>query len=324
MTTTYQIERRRRGVIGWIFLVLFWLFNAFMLFSCASGMSSVSSDYSTMTSEAEKTGAAIGTGIGLTMIFSVWAAGAIVLGLIVLFTRGPKIIQTVNQGAAVADPAAAITSEGASVVSAKKRLKWWQWTLIVVGALVVVSVLAPRAPTPGATTAASSGATKPEIAGAPTASSGAPAPAATAPAPPPSSWSYRSERDEMRSATDQFAQTASLNTENMGFPYERVQMQLLLRKSAQYGRDIILMLTEGQFQCRFDGCNVHIKFDDGPIQTFSVNESDSGTGRALFIVNQSRFLSQLRHAHRLTVEAQFFDRGAEQFSFNVDRLEWEN
>ena len=43
-------------------------------------------------SEAEKSGAAIGTAIGAGIIIIVWAAGAVILGLLVLLTPGKTII----------------------------------------------------------------------------------------------------------------------------------------------------------------------------------------------------------------------------------------
>ncbi len=94
---TYQIERRKRGFFGWIFLVAFWLFNAFMAFALFAGLSNVSNMSSTLTSDAERAGAAIGTTIGASMILGIWLAGAVILGLFVLFTRGTKIIETIEK-----------------------------------------------------------------------------------------------------------------------------------------------------------------------------------------------------------------------------------
>ena len=44
---------------------------------------------SSASSDAEQAGAAIGTGIGMFLIFTVWAIGDIILGIFVLLTR-PK------------------------------------------------------------------------------------------------------------------------------------------------------------------------------------------------------------------------------------------
>lgn len=92
-----QIESRKRGPIGWFFLLIFWGFNALMLYSCATGMAGVNEQTATMT-ESERAGAAIGTGLGLFMILGIWAAGALILGFAVMFTRGNKIIRTIEDG----------------------------------------------------------------------------------------------------------------------------------------------------------------------------------------------------------------------------------
>lgn len=92
MTRTVRIEKRQRGIFGWIFLILFWGFNALMLFALFAGMSDNSAGYQTLTSEAEKTGYAVGTAIGAGLIVMFWAAGAVILGLFVILTRGKKVI----------------------------------------------------------------------------------------------------------------------------------------------------------------------------------------------------------------------------------------
>ena len=92
MTVTTRIERRKRGIIGWIFLLLFWAFNALMAFSLVAGLSGSTESYATMATEAERTGHALGTMIGGAMILGIWAMGALILGLFVLLTRGAKVL----------------------------------------------------------------------------------------------------------------------------------------------------------------------------------------------------------------------------------------
>lgn len=92
MATTTRIERRKRGVIGTIFLLLFWAFNALMVFALFVGLSDSGAEMQKLTSEAERSGYAAGTAIGTMMIVMVWAAGALILGLFVLLTRGNKVV----------------------------------------------------------------------------------------------------------------------------------------------------------------------------------------------------------------------------------------
>lgn len=65
---------------------IFWGFNALMAWWLIAGMNQAADSMSGL-SGAQHTGAAIGTGIGAMLIIFIWAAGAIILGMIFMFTR---------------------------------------------------------------------------------------------------------------------------------------------------------------------------------------------------------------------------------------------
>ena len=92
MAKVTRTERRKRGFFGKIFLLAFWLFNALMLFWSVAGMKVSSDGIATASSEAAKAGAAVGSAIGMGIIFALWAAGAVILGLMVMLTPGKTII----------------------------------------------------------------------------------------------------------------------------------------------------------------------------------------------------------------------------------------
>jgi len=94
---TVQVERRRRGVFGWLIAILFWLFNLLMMLWLWSAVSATSTVYTSASSEAEKAGAAIGTGIGIAMILAVWAFGEVILGAMMFFTRGRRELVTIEK-----------------------------------------------------------------------------------------------------------------------------------------------------------------------------------------------------------------------------------
>lgn len=97
MATTTRIETRKRGIFGWIFVFLFWGFNAVMAFSLFAGIQAASNDTAGLTSDAQAAGAAIGTVIGVGMILTIWALGAAILGLFVYFTQGRKVtVETIK------------------------------------------------------------------------------------------------------------------------------------------------------------------------------------------------------------------------------------
>lgn len=87
-----RTETRKRGFMGQVFKWLFIAFNLLMAWAFFDGMSGASQTYQTAGSEAGRAGAAIGTAIGASMVMVLWAGGAVILGLFVMFTRGKKVI----------------------------------------------------------------------------------------------------------------------------------------------------------------------------------------------------------------------------------------
>jgi hypothetical protein len=92
MATVTRTETHKRGFFGWIFLLMFWGFNALMLFAVIAGANGSAEQATALTSDAERAGHAIGTAIGFSMLLFLWAAGAIIFGLLSYFTRGKKVI----------------------------------------------------------------------------------------------------------------------------------------------------------------------------------------------------------------------------------------
>lgn len=92
MTATADMTgRRRRGVLGWFFLILFWGFNLLMLASVVAGVGNNAQEYQALTAEAERSAYAAGTAIGIGFLVMLWAAGAVILGLFVMMTRGIRV-----------------------------------------------------------------------------------------------------------------------------------------------------------------------------------------------------------------------------------------
>lgn len=90
MARVVRRERRQRGVFGWIVLILFWAFNLLMVAWAVAYYGQVGELYNE-TSGAERVGASVGIGIATWMLFGIWAAGATILGILVLVTRGSRV-----------------------------------------------------------------------------------------------------------------------------------------------------------------------------------------------------------------------------------------
>jgi uncharacterized membrane protein YhaH (DUF805 family) len=85
-TSGYEEIVGKRSIPGHISRVLFWGFNLLMLIWVIGGYNSATEGMENM-SGAEAAGAAIGTGIGMTMLFILWVIGDIIFGLFYFFTR---------------------------------------------------------------------------------------------------------------------------------------------------------------------------------------------------------------------------------------------
>lgn len=92
MSNIVRTEKRKRGFFGVIFSLMFWLFNGLMLIWVIAGVKGTVAVTTTLQTDAEQAGAAIGTAIGFGVVLFIWAAGAIVLGLLSFMSRGSKVV----------------------------------------------------------------------------------------------------------------------------------------------------------------------------------------------------------------------------------------
>lgn len=94
MPVMVQREIRKRGFFGKLIKLLFIVFNILMALWLVSYWATAGGMLNQMASDAERTGGAIGATLATSMILSMWAAGATILGILTLLTRGPRILVT--------------------------------------------------------------------------------------------------------------------------------------------------------------------------------------------------------------------------------------
>lgn len=94
MKKTITIERRKRNLFGWFFIVLFWIVNVIFAYSFFGSMQEQAKFINNTKDDIELAGAVIGTTLGYYMILSIWLTVALILGIFVLLTRGKKIRET--------------------------------------------------------------------------------------------------------------------------------------------------------------------------------------------------------------------------------------
>lgn len=92
---TIQIERRKRGLFGKLFLLLFWLFNlAMIVWLIAYWVVLGRMSGEAAGNAAGQAGLAIGGTLGTGTLLVLWLLGDTILGALCFFSRGPKIIET--------------------------------------------------------------------------------------------------------------------------------------------------------------------------------------------------------------------------------------
>lgn len=138
------------------------------------------------------------------------------------------------------------------------------------------------------------------------------------------SWTYDRSRDEMRDGETVTACTISVDQVHLDFPYKNQNTRLCIRKSPKWGLDAYVRLTEGgQYNCNsYDGCTVHVRFDAKSASAFTGGTASDGSNDILFFRNASRFVENAKTSKRLIVEAEFYQAGVQQMTFNSAGLEW--
>jgi len=77
--------------------------------------------------------------------------------------------------------------------------------------------------------------------------------------------------------------------------------QLVLRDHPSWGRSTYLLLELSRFDCG-KPCAMQISFDDGQAQRFAGRQADSGSGPALFIEEDKRFIDAMSQAKKVRIK----------------------
>lgn len=89
---TVQREVSDRTAFGKLVKWVFIGFNVLMLVWMVSSCAAVSNVAGDAVNDAQRAGAALGAGLGMTFLLLIWGLGDVILGMFVLFTRRTKII----------------------------------------------------------------------------------------------------------------------------------------------------------------------------------------------------------------------------------------
>lgn len=138
-------------------------------------------------------------------------------------------------------------------------------------------------------------------------------------------WQYHSKKDDMRSLETNFAYNDSLNSVDFDFPYNGGSKLILVLRKSSKNQDVMLVISKGQFICGIRECEAQFKFDDKPIKSITMSESDTHKSDTLFVAfdkTEEEIIKQLKSSKKLVIEVKFYQEGAKQFTFDVSNLNW--
>jgi hypothetical protein len=144
----------------------------------------------------------------------------------------------------------------------------------------------------------------------------------------PPQWIYEEDTDAMSDRVNRTAVVGSENSFELGFPYEGRQYgALIIRQHPRYGVDAMISIYKGQMLCRYNDCTVDVRFDDGPVRSWQMNEPESNDSTMLFFQNPRGFIEQMRGAQRARVQIKLFQNPPVTLDFTVkgfDNDRWRN
>jgi hypothetical protein len=129
----------------------------------------------------------------------------------------------------------------------------------------------------------------------------------------------------MRGGESRYAQLEGSNTIDLDFPYGEQRGEILVRQSPKFGFDILVGVPSGQIMCNsFSNSHINVKFDDGPIRRYGCTDASDGSSNMVFVQGAKGFLANLKKSKKLVVEAEFYQNGMQQMTFDSANLKWEN
>jgi len=142
------------------------------------------------------------------------------------------------------------------------------------------------------------------------------------PAKAESKWQYSEEIDKMTSAKNYFATIESNNTIDFEFPYDGGSTGSITVRNMEKTNDVLIGISKGQFNSHSDGITVKARFDDKKPMTFTCLEPSSGSSETLFIENTKKFITQMKSAKKVIIQAEFYDSGPREMEFDTKDLKW--
>lgn len=138
-----------------------------------------------------------------------------------------------------------------------------------------------------------------------------------------SDWEYQEEIDEMTDKICYYAYITSENSVDFDFPYQGGStLRFIIRDSPQYGKDIYIRISSGQFNTNYNGTKIKMRIDENPAITINCTEASDSSTDILCLKGYDKIIKLLKGAKTMKISAEFFSEGTRTFTFNVENLQW--
>lgn len=137
-------------------------------------------------------------------------------------------------------------------------------------------------------------------------------------------WKYEHVKNDLTDARIGFAVVTSRNQHKLAFPYQGgTKATLSVVAGAQpLEPRFLLEVNRGQLLCGPGECDVTVRFDDGPLLSYTAHPPEDMSSNYLWLVPDSEFVDQMGKAKRLRVSLMFFQNGSLVFDFRIAGLKW--
>ncbi len=135
-------------------------------------------------------------------------------------------------------------------------------------------------------------------------------------------WSYSESKDEMTGEKSASPCSTSTNEHQFSFPYNGGSSGRLCLRNRGKRLDAYVVISSGQFLCGVEDCTLRLRFDDGPVTTFTAVESEDHRSDMFFIEPASRLAFSIKKAKQLKLEGKYYQEGRQVLQFDVAGLDW--
>jgi hypothetical protein len=140
--------------------------------------------------------------------------------------------------------------------------------------------------------------------------------------PPPPTWVYTDQKDQ---SSSRIIHSATINAkEPIQFrpPYNGGSVATLEIRKMRGQTNVILEISNGQFNSNYYGQFVDVSFDGGRSVTYPCMRSTDSDPRYLFINFESGFITKLKRTHTLCIQTTFYNDEIRDIQFEVGGFRW--